>query len=222
MSASVRNVAVVNCIFDGTQRGLRVKTALGRGGVIEHFRASNLVMRNITDVAFSITAAYESGTTAGTAVGEGAPAPESVPAMRHIHWSDISIANTKKIAEVSALKEAPLEDFSLRNVHVASAVTGIACDYAKHVRFENVDLPVVTGPALQAKNVSDLAVLGLSVPEANPQAPVMSFKEVSGARVQGCEVHGGQGVFLHTDGKDDEDLDCGDNHLGPDVKETER
>src|SRR6266446_4436438 len=37
MSGSVRNVSVVNCTFDGTQRGLRVKTSLGRGGVIENF-----------------------------------------------------------------------------------------------------------------------------------------------------------------------------------------
>lgn len=49
MSGSVRNVTVANCVFDGTQRGLRVKTSLGRGGVVENFRASNLVMRNITD-----------------------------------------------------------------------------------------------------------------------------------------------------------------------------
>src|SRR6516164_4642836 len=75
-SGSVRNVTVANCVFDGTLRGLRVKTALGRGGVIENFRASNLVMRNIVETAFSITAAYD-GPAPKT--NGSASAPEIIP-----------------------------------------------------------------------------------------------------------------------------------------------
>src|SRR5204863_9434953 len=46
-AGGVRNVAISNCVCDGTRRGLYFKTARGRGNVVENIRATNLVMRNI-------------------------------------------------------------------------------------------------------------------------------------------------------------------------------
>ena len=47
ISGSVRNVAISNCIFVGTDRGIRIKARRGRGGVVEDIRASNLVMDGV-------------------------------------------------------------------------------------------------------------------------------------------------------------------------------
>lgn len=46
MSGGVRNVTVTNCVFTGTDRGLRVKTRRRRGAV-ENLRLSNLVMERV-------------------------------------------------------------------------------------------------------------------------------------------------------------------------------
>ena len=35
MSGDVRKITISNCVFDGTDRGIRIKTARGRGGVVE-------------------------------------------------------------------------------------------------------------------------------------------------------------------------------------------
>ena len=35
MSGSVRKVTISNCVFDGTDRGIRIKSTRGRGGVVE-------------------------------------------------------------------------------------------------------------------------------------------------------------------------------------------
>jgi polygalacturonase len=214
MSGSVRNVTVANCVFDGTQRGLRVKTSLGRGGVIENFRASNLVMRNITDAAFSVTAAYDREAKASTEKA----APETIPVMRRIHWSDIIVTGVNKIADISSLQESPLEDFSLRNIQVTSAKTGIRCSNAKGVVLDGLNLEVGSGAAVEAQNVVGLDLLRLEVPKASGGAPVVSFKAVSPALVRECKVSAGAGVFLHSDNVTNE-VTCESNRLAPGMKE---
>ena len=218
MSGSVRNVTVANCVFDGTQRGLRVKTALGRGGIIENFRASGIIMRNITDAAFSITAAYGDGQ--GNS-GSTSTAPEAIPIMRHFHWSDISVVNTRMVADLSSLKQSPLEDFSLRNVQVIGAKTGVRCANAKGVLFEEMSLDVASGPAIEAQNVSDLEVIRLAVPQANRQGPVVLLNGVSGATFHGCKVAGGSGSFLKLSGSGNQDILCEANRLPEGLKERE-
>jgi len=48
-AGGVRNVAISNCVCDGTRSGLRFKTARGRGGVVEDISAVNVVMRGATE-----------------------------------------------------------------------------------------------------------------------------------------------------------------------------
>jgi hypothetical protein len=208
MSGSVRNVTVANCVFDGTQRGLRVKTAMGRGGVIENFRACNLVMRNIVDAAFSITSNYDGPRGSGT----NAPAPELIPVMRHIHWSDAIVSGARLAAELNGLAESPVLDVSLRNIRFTSVKGGIHCEYAKGVRLENLDFQPASGPAVEAQKAGDLEVLYLTVQQPNPQAPVVLFKEVSGALVRDCQVSSGNGLFLKADGSN-RDVVCENNRL---------
>jgi Glycosyl hydrolases family 28 len=216
MSGSVRNVTVANCIFDGTQRGLRVKTSVGRGGVIENFRASNLVMRNITDAAFSVTAAYDREAKEST----GKPAPETIPIMRRIHWSDIIVAGVNKIADISSLQESPLEDFSLRNIQVTAARSGIRCSHAKGVVLDGLNLEVASGPAVEVQNVAGLDLLRLVIPKPNAGSPVISFKSVSQALVRDGKVAAGPGIFVRAD-KDSKEVTSESNRLAPGVKERE-
>ena len=47
MSGDIRNVTISNCIFQDTDRGIRLKSRRGRGGVIEDIRVNNLIMDNV-------------------------------------------------------------------------------------------------------------------------------------------------------------------------------
>ena len=40
MSGGVKNVVISNCVFIGTDRGIRIKSRRGRGGAIEDIRVS--------------------------------------------------------------------------------------------------------------------------------------------------------------------------------------
>ena len=58
MSAGVRNVRVNNCLFIGTDLGLRFKSQRGRGGVVEKIYISNVRMTDIATDAIGFNLFY--------------------------------------------------------------------------------------------------------------------------------------------------------------------
>ena len=215
MSGSVRNVTVADCVFDGTRRALRVKTAPGRGGVIEYFRASNLVMRNLSEAAFSITAAYADRQSNDKAAG---PA-ETIPHMRHFYWGDSIVVNAKKVADISSLAVSPLEDFRLCNIQATEAETGILIEHAKDVVLQEISIQPRSGPAVEARDVKNLEVFRLAVEKPNEGAPVVALNGVTKALLHGCQVAAGPGALARCSGDPSQDITLQGNRLAAGVKD---
>ena len=47
MAGGARRIAVSNCVFQDTERGIRIKTTRGRGNVVEDVRVTNIVVRDL-------------------------------------------------------------------------------------------------------------------------------------------------------------------------------
>ena len=47
MAGGVRNVVIANCIFESTDRGIRLKSRRGRGGIVEDVRVTNVIMTGV-------------------------------------------------------------------------------------------------------------------------------------------------------------------------------
>jgi len=214
-SGDVRNVTISNCVFDGTRRGLRVKSTRGRGGVVENIRASNLVMRG-TDVAFSITMFYSSGGKGDFVVDE------TTPTFRSMHWSEIIVTDANKAAVIEGLPEMPIEELSLSNIVVESSQTGIECSAATGVAFYNVVVNAEEGPALAVKDVRDIEVHRFSTRRPNGRAPVIEFENVDGALIQSCTATEGTGTFLELKGESNRAIEMTGNRLSNAAKETEK
>lgn len=58
MSRGVRDILVENCTFVGTDVGVRMKSALGRGGVVENITLRNIHMSEIKGEAVILTMSY--------------------------------------------------------------------------------------------------------------------------------------------------------------------
>lgn len=58
MSRDVRDILVENCTFSGTDVGIRIKSALGRGGVVENITCRNINMIDIKNEAVIMTMGY--------------------------------------------------------------------------------------------------------------------------------------------------------------------
>jgi polygalacturonase len=150
MSGGVRNVTVRNCLFRGTDIGLRFKTTRGRGGVVENIDIANVVMHDIRHDAVSINMYYWI---------EGQPTPEPVsertPAFRDFSLRNIVCHGADRALEIRGLPEMPVERVTLENVRI-KAKRGAMLDDAKDITLSGVRLDIAEGPAMQCRNVTGL------------------------------------------------------------------
>ncbi|MGM9906650.1 glycoside hydrolase family 28 protein [Limosilactobacillus sp.] len=119
MSGNIRNVAINNCTFTNTDRGIRFKTRRGRGGIIENIIISNIVMdRVLAPVVMNLY--YFCGDKGKEKlVWDKHPYPvsEITPAIKHVRISNINAQNVRSCAGlIYGLPEMPIED-----VHITSS-----------------------------------------------------------------------------------------------------
>ncbi len=186
MSGGVKNIAITNCIFDGTDRGIRLKTARGRGGVVEDIRINNVIMRNIRDQAIVMDMQY--------AKTEVEPISERTPIFRNIHISDIT-ATTNRAGFVNGLEELPIENISFTNVNMI-ANNGFRIRNSKDVTFNNVQVNSKLSAVVTAENVSNLQVNGVKNLVPQPNVPLVSLQEVNQAYIHNSFPVTGTDVFL--------------------------
>ncbi|MCD8262259.1 MAG: glycoside hydrolase family 28 protein, partial [Bacteroides sp.] len=113
MSGSVRKITISNCVFDGTDRGIRLKSTRGRGGVVEQIRVNNIVMSNIKQEAIVMDLMYSNMPEE--------PFSDRTPVFRNIHISDLTGVNIKTPIKIRGLDESPIQDVTLRNINIESS-----------------------------------------------------------------------------------------------------
>ncbi len=91
MSAGVRNVRVNNCLFMGTDLGLRFKSQRGRGGVVEKIYISNVRMTDIMTDAIGFDMYYSNQ---GPGEGSEGGSTEAVPVSKRRRSSAIFTLKT--------------------------------------------------------------------------------------------------------------------------------
>ena len=211
MSGGVRDVAVSNCVFSGTDTGIRMKTKRGRGGIVENVSFSNIVMNDV-GIALLVDMHYACG-------GIMPPEPVSVrtPVFRHIAMSNIRVRNARTAGSLTGLPEMPFEDLSLSNVRIAAG-EGIVCKAGKRVQLQDVHVDAAQGPCLICEDVEDLGVLD-SFAGRRPRGPAMTLSRVRGAFVR-CghgdeEAPGGPLVQLQGDSNTDIRVCASSSKPGP-------
>jgi polygalacturonase len=148
MSGDVRNVFVRNCIFDGTDRGIRMKSRRGRGGVVENIWFQDIKMGRIRDEAIRMNLLYGSGKT---------PASKKPPTFRNIHIQNVTCQQAEHAIEIIGLPERPIENITLENVSI-SAEKGLSCTNAKDIKLNNVNIRAKEGPIIQLEDTEDMTI----------------------------------------------------------------
>ena len=157
MSGGARNVTISNCVFQGTQRGIRIKSQRGRGGVVEAVTANNIVMEDVP-VPVSISMYYSGG------AGDDRPQPVSdgTPRFRDISLSNILASGAKTAGEILGLPEMPIRGVTLTNMKIV-AQNGFVIRHARDIRFHDVRIETGSGPPIQSNDV-----VGLEYSEPHP------------------------------------------------------
>jgi polygalacturonase len=103
MSSGVKKITISNCIFDGTDRGIRIKSARGRDGVVEDIRVNNIIMRDLKKEAIKLNMQY--------APTDPESISERTPIFRNIHISNIT-GTANQTAFLLGLEELFIDDYT--------------------------------------------------------------------------------------------------------------
>lgn len=139
MSGGIRNVIVEDCHFTGTQRGLRFKSRLGRGGVVENIYIRNITMDRIRNEAIVADLQYD-GEPIERDMNYAKYKSQHAPVFRHIHMENIDCkyaANSIKLRGLPG--DSYLHNLSFKNVRIY-AENGMISDFADGVSLENVQI----------------------------------------------------------------------------------
>jgi polygalacturonase len=179
MSGGVKNVVISNCVFIGTDRGIRIKSRRGRGGAIEDIRVSNLIMDGVL-CPFTMNLYYHIGVRGNTDVSDKNPrsVDDSTPRLRRIHFSHITAREVKHAAGfLYGLAEMPLEDISFTDVSISISAeadsgypemaddipsmsqAGFFIRNAHHLRLEHVEVTGQVGEAFDIADSDDVMII---------------------------------------------------------------
>lgn len=193
MSGGVRNVSISNCVFQGTDRGIRIKTQRGRGGAVEGVTANNIVMQDVPE-AFDITMFYSRGD-----VESSEPVGDGTPRFRNFHMANISARGARSAGQITGLREMPVSGVSFNGVWL-DAARGFVCQNARQIEFHNVRIDSARGPALTARNVEGLELDGISTAQTSGDIPIVDLEDVRDVFVRGCSAPRRASVFMQVGG----------------------
>jgi polygalacturonase len=217
MSGGVRNVVVSNCVFEGTDRGLRIKSRRGRGGVVEDIRIDNVIMKRVI-TPFTMQKYYH--------CGQGGKEPyvwdknphgvdSTTPVFRRIYLSNITAREAGATAGfLYGLPEMPISDISFTNValHLAQDAKpafpammthlqpmkqrGLICNHVKNAFFCNVTVSGHAGPAFTFENANNIELFFCAALNADPESPVFQLRDVARATIRISRIDPGLKNYL--------------------------
>jgi polygalacturonase len=194
MSGSIRNVTISNCVFQDTDRGIRMKSRRGRGGTVENIRVDNIVMERIL-CPFTMNLYYNIGPNGQDEyVYSKAPYPidDRTPTFRRIHFSNITARDiTASAGFIYGLAENFVEEVTFDNVTIELAKEatyghpdmmanlepvaqeGFYIGNARDLTFDRVTIRGQKGPAFKLENTQDIEITRTKAVDSLDDSPLI-------------------------------------------------
>jgi polygalacturonase len=192
-SGGVRNVAASNITAIGTQNGVRIKSARGRGGVVENITFDNWTMENVGE-AITVTNYYM---MEGEVKTSEQPVSVRTPVFRNISVSNMVVNGAKVLIDVEGLPEMPISNLRISSV-IGSGKVGLIGNYSDGLELHYVELNTENGPTFQVENSTNLELDHVATRKPPADAAVIRLDATPGAIVQDSKAFYGTKVFLAT------------------------
>lgn len=239
MSGGVRNVVISNCIFDGTHRGIRIKSRRGRGGIVEDIRVSNIIMRRVL-APLVINLYYSCGGDPNDKYLYGSdpkPIDEGTPIIRNIHFANITARDIRGTAAfLYGLPEMPIEGLTFTDIRMspdphetqggwpaafwgmdAMVARGFNCTNARNIVLKNIDISARQGPAVNLASVADVEVLDLRAAVADSQVPAVVLADSKSVIIRDSRRPVGTETFCKITGSQSRDILLAGNQFADDA-----
>lgn len=165
MSGGVRNVTVSNCVFSGTDRGIRIKTRRGRSGSVRDVLINGVIMDAVGS-PITVNCYYRCGADPGDKFlfsKDAMPADGTTPVIENINIHGIIAAGAKYSAMYFlGLPEQPVKNIILSDISI-SMNPGFGAD-------EPIMTPMhikTCGGGVYMENVSGIALRNVRISNAD-------------------------------------------------------
>ena len=204
-SGDIRNIVASNIVAKGTDRGIRIKSMRGRGGIVENVNCDNFVIEDAPAEAIEITTYYAGGKSPQQ------PVSDATPVFRNFTFSHITIINAHQVASVEGLPEKPIEAIRFNDIR-ATGGAGFTCSEANDVELRSVRVDAAAGGAFTFEKTHDLVLddVGSRAPGG---APVVRLVDADEVWLHASQAAPGTATFLQVDGKRPAQLRLTDNEL---------
>lgn len=141
MSRGVRNVLVERCNFIGTDTGIRLKSALGRGGVVEDIWIRDIQMLRIRDEAIVMSMKYVLDQPGKKTEGEDCCIDsDDIPEFRKIHLNRICCLGAKQAVKIEGIQgESKIHDIDFQDVYLEAEKEGTV-EGASGIQWNNTKI----------------------------------------------------------------------------------
>ncbi len=190
MSGGVKKVAISNCVFNGTDAGIRLKASRGRGGVVEEIRVDNIVMNDIQRNAFIFDLFYDKDS-------KQEPVSERTPIFRNIHISNVTGSNIKKIGYITGIEEMPIDEISFSNVNM-TAIEGFTAKTASNIRFYNVDFSSEKGSPFSFTDSRNIVLENIRSKQPSANQSIILLDNTKNILINNCFQMTPADVFYST------------------------
>jgi DNA sulfur modification protein DndE len=165
----VRNVSVRNCIFIGTDVGLRFKSLRGKGGLVEDVYIDGIQMRDIQTDAILFDMYYAGGSpdveaTKDLSVRKEEPVTDKTPRFQDFHIKRIICDGADRAVVINGLPEMPVRNIIFDSLSIESKRSVFLAD-ADGVQLNNCRIVPQSGAIVTALQCRNVTVRGGAYPE---------------------------------------------------------
>lgn len=150
----MKNIFVKDCIFNGTDIGIRVKSNIGRGGNVRNVYIDNIRMDNIIHEAILFSTSYDDKTVGKASSTTTDQKNVKVPHFNNFHISNIICSAADKAISIAGLEEQHTHDLFFENMEINSK-RGFDATDANHIYLKNVKI-VAAEPIFKLTRSSDI------------------------------------------------------------------
>ncbi len=156
-SGGIRNVYVHNCVYDGTDIGIRLKSMRGRGGGIENIRIENIQMNNVGSCIL-LNMFYGSSSAKARS--------NTPPEFKNIFIKNITGKGnlTRSAITLRGLPERPIDNVVLENITINSKY-GMSAFNSQNISLKNVKLIPKKSPVIMLDDCRDVDITGAVSPK---------------------------------------------------------
>jgi len=170
-SGGIRNIVAYNLKGIGTKYGLRFKSTVQRGGVIENIYLSNIEMTNVRDpfvLDLNWNPAYSTSVLPNEYNPDSIPVhwtkmlmpvdpKDGTPKFKNIYFSNVTATNASTCIKVAGIESGTIDNFQFKNVHLEGKKAG-NISWAKDWVFDDFSVKGSEEATLTLKNNENVLI----------------------------------------------------------------